>query len=61
MGKYCPPYYNPYDKNLVNFLKENEYWLKKEIPTYYKNWLNKDNHFKQVYKHLKEYIDNVWT
>jgi len=57
MGRYCPPYYNPYDENLVKFLQENKNELKKEIPTYYKNWLDKNNHFNLVYKYLKEYID----
>ena len=30
--------------------------LEKEIPMYYNNWLDKNNHFDLVYKELKEYV-----
>tara|TARA_A100001515_G_scaffold140959_2_gene137286 strand:+ start:426 stop:1508 length:1083 start_codon:yes stop_codon:yes gene_type:complete len=57
MGNYSPPFYNPYDKNLVNFLLQNKSELEQRIPLYYFNWLDKRNHFDIVYKTLKEYID----
>lgn len=57
MGSYRPPYYNPYDSTLVNFLQENEQELVKLFPRYYNNWLDKKNHFDLVYKTLKNFID----
>ncbi len=56
-GSYRPPFYNPYDPNLVNFLVQNKTELEQIIPLYYFNWLDKRNHFDIVYKTLKEYID----
>jgi len=56
MGAYRPPYYNPYDPFLVNFLQQNEQELSKLLPRYYHNWLDKRNHFDLVYKSLKEYL-----
>ena len=53
---YHPPYYNPSDPNLVSFLRQNESVLEKNIPMYYHNWLDKQNHFNLVYKYLKEYV-----
>jgi len=57
MGSYRPPYYNPYDSTLVNFLQQNEAELSKLFPRYYSNWLDKNNHFNLVYKNLKSYLD----
>ena len=54
MGSYRPPYYNPYDSTLVNFLQQNENELSKLFPRYYSNWLDKQNHFDLVYKTLKK-------
>ena len=60
MGAYRPPYYNPYDQFLVNFLQQNEQELSKTLPRYYNNWLDKRNHFDLVYKSIKEHT-NVWS
>jgi glutathione synthase/RimK-type ligase-like ATP-grasp enzyme len=57
---YRPPYWNPYDPFLVQFLQQNESELSKVLPRYYYNWLDKQNHFDLVYKSIKEYL-NVWT
>jgi D-alanine-D-alanine ligase-like ATP-grasp enzyme len=57
MGSYRPPFYNPYDKTLVNYLVENEAELIKLLPIYYNNWLDKNNHFNLVYKNLKASLD----
>ena len=56
-GSYRPPYYNPYDPFLVNFLTQNKQELSKLFPKYYFNWLDKKNHFDLVYKNLKFYLD----
>jgi D-alanine-D-alanine ligase-like ATP-grasp enzyme len=53
---YHPPFYNPSDPNLVQFLQQNKSVLEKEIPMYYYNWLDKKNHFDLIYKELKEYV-----
>jgi len=55
-GSYSPPFYNPYDPFLVNFLIENQAELSKLFPKYYFNWLNKETHFDLVYKSLREYL-----
>lgn len=54
-GSYSPPFYNPYDPVLVQFLQQNQTYLSKTMPKYYYNWLDKKNHFDLVYKTLKEY------
>ena len=54
---YHPPFYNPSEPSLVNFLLQNKTILEKEIPMYYNNWLDKKNHFDLMYKSLK----NVWS
>lgn len=54
---YKYPFYNPSDPALVDYLVKNKVNLKKEIPMYYNNWLNKENHFNLVFKELK----NVWS
>ena len=53
---YYPPFYNPSDPNLVRFLQDNANVLEKEIPMYYHNWLDKQNHFDLVYTELKKYV-----
>ena len=53
---YVKPFYNPSDPNLVKFLVDNKSSLIKEIPMYYNNWLDKQNHFDMVYKELYEYV-----
>mgnify|MGYP001170952985 CR=1 FL=1 len=54
---YSYPFYNPSDPALVKFLLDNKSELEKQIPMYYNNWLDKNNHFNLVYKELK----NVWS
>ncbi len=54
---YVPPFYNPSDPTLVNFLLENKKELSPLLPKYYNNWLDKENHFDLVYKTLKDYIN----
>lgn len=55
-GNYRPPYYNPYDSTLVSYLQKNEAEWINLFPRYYRNWLDKKNHFNIVYKTLKDYI-----
>ena len=42
---YSYPFYNPSDPALVKFLLDNKSELEKQIPMYYNNWLDKNNHF----------------
>ena len=50
-----PPYWNPYKPQiLVDWLINEQKNLQDEIPLYYQNWLDKDNHFDLCYKSLKE-------
>lgn len=50
-----PPYWNPYKPQiLVDWLVNEQKNLQDEIPLYYQNWLDKDNHFDLCYKSLKE-------
>lgn len=56
MGAYAPPFYNPYQPELVNFINQNKNLIEKQMPRYYYNWLDKNNHFDLVYKTLKESI-----
>lgn len=58
-GWYRPPYYNPSDPSLVQFLKQNQEAFIKDIPMYYSNWLNKENHFDMMYGSLRKYLDDV--
>ena len=51
-GPYQPPYYNPYNRELVKFIQENSALLQKEIPLYYNAWLDKREHFRQCYANL---------
>ena len=53
-----PPFWNPYKpKELVDWLVNEKKDLYKEIPLYYDNWLNKENHFDLCYSSLKEHFD----
>lgn len=51
---YKRPFFNPYQKELVKFIKKNKSFLAKNCPRYYFNWLDKKNHFHLVYKTLYE-------
>ena len=57
-GNYSPPFYNPSFPQLVKFLLDEKEALEPQIPRYYQNWLNKENHFDLVYKSLKEYLED---
>ena len=51
------PFWNPYKPQiLVDWLINEKENLYKEIPYYFDNWLNKQNHFDQCYKAIKEYV-----
>ena len=52
------PFYNPRYPELVKFLTNNEDRLKKEIPFYYNNWLDKNVLFNKVFTNLKTHMDN---
>ena len=56
-GMYKPPYFNPYNKDLLAFIGTNEKKFKNELPYYYYNWLDKRNHFDLAYKYLMEYFE----
>jgi glutathione synthase/RimK-type ligase-like ATP-grasp enzyme len=51
-GPYAPPYYNPYNPELVKFLKENDALIAKELPLYHDVWLDKREHFRRCYANL---------
>lgn len=53
---YFPPFYNPSDPELVKFILQNKSELEQKIPLYYFNWLDKNNHFKEVFKELKRHV-----
>lgn len=53
-GNYKPPYYSPYNPALLEFINDNWALLKREIPLYINNWLNKYIHFDLCYKAIKE-------
>tara|TARA_B100000131_G_scaffold320360_1_gene368316 strand:+ start:616 stop:1608 length:993 start_codon:yes stop_codon:yes gene_type:complete len=58
VGDTSPPFWNPYKpQNLVDWLVEEENDLRQEIPLYYENWLNKENHFDLCYQGIKEFFD----
>ena len=51
------PFWNPYKpQELVDWLVNDKKYLYDEIPYYYDNWLNKENHFDNCYRALKEYV-----
>lgn len=54
---YYEPFHNPSDSNLVKYLIEEKPSLEKQIPMYYNNWLDKENHFDLMYGSLKEFLD----
>ena len=52
-----PPFWNPYKpQELVDWLVNERDNLYKEIPYYFDNWLNKENHFDNCYRALKNYV-----
>jgi glutathione synthase/RimK-type ligase-like ATP-grasp enzyme len=51
-GNYRPPFYNPYNPVLVNYIQSNREDLSKRIPLYMENWADKRNHFKKCYEIL---------
>ena len=52
-----PPFWNPYKpQELVDWLVNEKDNLYKEIPYYFDNWLNKENHFDNCYKALSNYV-----
>lgn len=53
-GPYQPPYYNPYNPELVKFLQENRALIEQELPLYTHRWLDKREHFRACYAALKE-------
>lgn len=53
---YRRPFFNPFQKELVEFIKKNKDFLSKNCPRYFHNWLDKKNHFNLVYKSLWEDI-----
>jgi hypothetical protein len=58
-GPYQPPFYNPYNRELVTFIRDNAATLEREIPLYYHLWLDKREHFKACYKNLAEQFKGV--
>ena len=59
---YFPPFYNPSDPELVKFILQNKSELEQKIPLYYFNWLDKNNHFNEVFKELKDMFGpNTYT
>lgn len=53
-----PPFYNPTKpKELLDWLINNKE-LKKELPYYYENWLDKENHFDLCYSSLWDYFND---
>lgn len=60
-GPYTPPYYNPYNPELVKFIKENYSLLEREIPLYVHAWLDKREHFRQCYKNLADQMNSKQT
>jgi len=55
-GGYLPPFWNPGQKPLVDFLLKEKRELEKVIPMYYNNWLDKETHFDLCYKELKRFL-----
>ena len=54
---YKPPFWNPYEPNLVKFLIEEKSTLEKQMPMYYNNWLDKEKHFDLIYGSLRSFLD----
>jgi len=55
-GGYLPPFWNPGQKPLVDFLVRERQSLEKILPIYYNNWLDKEAHFDLCYKELKRFL-----
>ena len=56
-GPYKPPYYNPYNPELLQLIVDREQEFKDKLPLYYYNWLDKREHFRAVYSELKTYLE----
>lgn len=52
-GHYKPPFYNPYNPELVEFIKNNAAEIERELPLYFFNWLEKAQHFRVCYQNLR--------
>ena len=54
-----PPFFNPTKPpELIDWLITDKDNLSKEVPFYFENWLNKENHFDLCYRELREYADS---
>jgi glutathione synthase/RimK-type ligase-like ATP-grasp enzyme len=49
-----PPFYNPYQSELVEFILENRDQFASRCPIYHDYWLDKRKLFKEVFKSIKE-------
>ena len=56
LGPYTPPYFNPYNPTLCNFIEQNKSEMEQTIPLYTSLWLDKHAHFDKVYSNLKEQL-----
>lgn len=56
-GHYVPPFFNPYNPELVQLLIERKDEVRDLIPLYVENWLEKYNHFRLCYSAVKELLD----
>jgi len=54
VGHYCPPYYNPYNPELLKFIGENKAEIERDLPLYYNFWLDKRAHFERCYQNLAD-------
>ena len=52
------PFYNPHQRDLVDFILQNRNKFKTRCPLYYNKWLNKYNLFNNIFKNLKDSFDN---
>ena len=48
------PFYNPHQRELVDFILKNEKEFIEKCPLYYYNWLNKENLFNEIFNNLKK-------
>jgi hypothetical protein len=56
LGNYTLPYFNPYNESLKAFIEQNKAEMEQTMPLYTYNWLNKQQHFDECYKNLKEVL-----
>lgn len=52
-GPYRPPFYNPYNPDLVKFIQENRALIARDLPLYHDAWLDKREHFRRCYAAIK--------